>query len=299
MKSFSGTKSIVISTVSWVGGKNPFLGWAYVAAAALFVLLGLAGTVRHLVKPRYVLSPLPGRCATRFTPHRQLILARHTIDGLETCRSSAGTRASETLPHASPSAFLAQFIRPACLCSPFIICLDSISRQLALLLEPTLPLVRAGFALLLLSTDSYTMGLPRTDLAALMEGPVNPGRQVMDGQRCSRPVEATAGPSPRVDSHRDNWPVTSPRPSPFRLSFSLFSSLASVREVELGSAMTHIGLRPLGRADSTASSTSSSGSSAPPTGLEACTMAELSERLGLHCAKYVSCLKLWRSVGVV
>ena len=49
---FGGTKSIVISTVSWIGGKQPFLGWAYIAAAALLVLLGLAGTIRHLVKPR-------------------------------------------------------------------------------------------------------------------------------------------------------------------------------------------------------------------------------------------------------
>ncbi|KAH9857801.1 cell cycle control protein [Lenzites betulinus] len=52
VRSFSGTKSIVISTVSWMGGKNPFLGWAYVAAASLLVLLGILGTIRHLVKPR-------------------------------------------------------------------------------------------------------------------------------------------------------------------------------------------------------------------------------------------------------
>jgi hypothetical protein len=51
---FGGTKSVVISTVSWIGGKNPFLGWAYVGAAALFVLLGVAGTVRHVIKPRYM-----------------------------------------------------------------------------------------------------------------------------------------------------------------------------------------------------------------------------------------------------
>lgn len=51
---YKGTKSIVISTVSWIGGKNPFLGWAYVAAAAVFVLLAIAGTVRHLIKPRFV-----------------------------------------------------------------------------------------------------------------------------------------------------------------------------------------------------------------------------------------------------
>ncbi|EIW60650.1 cell cycle control protein [Trametes versicolor FP-101664 SS1] len=52
VRSFSGTKSIVISTVSWMGGKNPFLGWAYVAAASLLVLLGFLGTIRHLIKPR-------------------------------------------------------------------------------------------------------------------------------------------------------------------------------------------------------------------------------------------------------
>lgn len=54
VKPYRGTKSVVISTVSWMGGKNPFLGWAYVAAAGLFVLLAVAGTVRHLLKPRQV-----------------------------------------------------------------------------------------------------------------------------------------------------------------------------------------------------------------------------------------------------
>ncbi|KAF8652759.1 hypothetical protein AX16_004255 [Volvariella volvacea WC 439] len=49
---YKGTKSIVISTVSWIGGKNPFLGWAYVAAAGVFVLLAIIGTVRHCIKPR-------------------------------------------------------------------------------------------------------------------------------------------------------------------------------------------------------------------------------------------------------
>nr|GAT55501.1 transcription regulator [Mycena chlorophos] len=49
---YHGTKSFVISTVSWIGGKNSFLGWAYVGAASLFVLLAIAGTARHLIKPR-------------------------------------------------------------------------------------------------------------------------------------------------------------------------------------------------------------------------------------------------------
>ncbi|WVQ84999.1 hypothetical protein IAT38_007163 [Cryptococcus sp. DSM 104549] len=52
VKQFSGTKSIVISTVSWIGGKQPFLGWAYIGAAILCVVLAAAGLVRHLVKPR-------------------------------------------------------------------------------------------------------------------------------------------------------------------------------------------------------------------------------------------------------
>ncbi|KAG6820794.1 hypothetical protein H0H93_011559 [Arthromyces matolae] len=52
---YKGTKSFVISTVSWIGGKNPFLGWAYVASAAVFVLLAILGTIRHLVKPRQVI----------------------------------------------------------------------------------------------------------------------------------------------------------------------------------------------------------------------------------------------------
>ncbi|CCM03829.1 uncharacterized protein FIBRA_05978 [Fibroporia radiculosa] len=50
--SYSGTKSIVISTVSWIGGKNPFLGWAYVAAASLLIFLAIVGTIRHMIRPR-------------------------------------------------------------------------------------------------------------------------------------------------------------------------------------------------------------------------------------------------------
>jgi hypothetical protein len=53
VQGYKGTKSLVISTVSWIGGKNPFLGWAYVAASGVFVFLALAGTIRHLLKPRY------------------------------------------------------------------------------------------------------------------------------------------------------------------------------------------------------------------------------------------------------
>jgi len=49
---FGGTKSVVFSNTSWIGGKNPFLGWAYVATAALCLLIGVLLTLRHLLKPR-------------------------------------------------------------------------------------------------------------------------------------------------------------------------------------------------------------------------------------------------------
>ncbi len=50
--SFGGTKSIVISTVSFLGGKNPFLGTAYIVVGAVCVVLGLVFLVRQMVSPR-------------------------------------------------------------------------------------------------------------------------------------------------------------------------------------------------------------------------------------------------------
>ncbi|GAA5998891.1 hypothetical protein JCM5350_003661 [Sporobolomyces pararoseus] len=54
---FHGTKSIVFSTVSFIGGKNPFLGIAYIAVGGACILLGLILTVRHLIKPRKLGDP--------------------------------------------------------------------------------------------------------------------------------------------------------------------------------------------------------------------------------------------------
>jgi hypothetical protein len=51
---YGGTKSILLSTRTVIGGKNPFLGIAYVVVGGLCVLLGALFTVAHLVKPRYV-----------------------------------------------------------------------------------------------------------------------------------------------------------------------------------------------------------------------------------------------------
>ncbi|GAA6006909.1 CDC50/LEM3 family protein [Rhodotorula paludigena] len=57
VRPFGGTKSIVFSTVSFIGGKNPFLGIAYIAVGGVCVLLGLLLTLRHLIKPRKLGDP--------------------------------------------------------------------------------------------------------------------------------------------------------------------------------------------------------------------------------------------------
>ena len=52
MVEFGGTKELVISTLTVMGGRNPFLGIAYVVVGGLCVILGVVFAVAHLVKPR-------------------------------------------------------------------------------------------------------------------------------------------------------------------------------------------------------------------------------------------------------
>eukprot|EP01089_Gocevia_fonbrunei_P005215 TRINITY_DN1543_c0_g1_i4.p1 TRINITY_DN1543_c0_g1~~TRINITY_DN1543_c0_g1_i4.p1 ORF type:complete len:100 (-),score=19.92 TRINITY_DN1543_c0_g1_i4:8-307(-) len=49
---FDGEKYIVLSTVSWMGGKNPFLGYSYIVVGAICIILSIAFLLRHLIKPR-------------------------------------------------------------------------------------------------------------------------------------------------------------------------------------------------------------------------------------------------------
>jgi len=49
---YDGTKSILISTRTVMGGKNPFLGIAYLVVGGLCILLGALFTVTYIVKPR-------------------------------------------------------------------------------------------------------------------------------------------------------------------------------------------------------------------------------------------------------
>ena len=50
---YGGTKSLVLSTRTVIGGQNDFLGIAYIVVAGLCILLGAIFTARHLIKPRY------------------------------------------------------------------------------------------------------------------------------------------------------------------------------------------------------------------------------------------------------
>ena len=54
VQAYSGTKSILISTRTVMGGKNPFLGIAYIVVGGLCILLGAVFLATHLIKPRSV-----------------------------------------------------------------------------------------------------------------------------------------------------------------------------------------------------------------------------------------------------
>lgn len=49
---FSGEKYVVLSTTSWLGGRNSFLGWAYIVVGIICFVLAAAFAIKHVVSPR-------------------------------------------------------------------------------------------------------------------------------------------------------------------------------------------------------------------------------------------------------
>jgi len=50
--SFNGKKKLVLSTTSWIGGRNDFLGIAYLTVGMICLALAMGFTVVYFVKPR-------------------------------------------------------------------------------------------------------------------------------------------------------------------------------------------------------------------------------------------------------
>jgi len=50
--SFEGQKSVVLATASWIGGKNPFLGYAFIIVGSLCFILGVIFALKHRISPR-------------------------------------------------------------------------------------------------------------------------------------------------------------------------------------------------------------------------------------------------------
>lgn len=61
VESFGGTKTLVLSTTSWLGGRNGFLGWSYIAVAIVCVALAIMFEIKQKISPRR-----PGQMPTEF-----------------------------------------------------------------------------------------------------------------------------------------------------------------------------------------------------------------------------------------
>lgn len=52
VSSFGGTKAVVLSTTTWIGGRNLFLGYAYVVVGVVCVVLALCFFIKHRLTQR-------------------------------------------------------------------------------------------------------------------------------------------------------------------------------------------------------------------------------------------------------
>jgi hypothetical protein len=65
-----------------MGGRNPFLGIAYIVVGGICIVLGVIFTVTHLIRPRYVRLPLP---------HTRLYTHSRAAENSATTRTFPGT----------------------------------------------------------------------------------------------------------------------------------------------------------------------------------------------------------------
>lgn len=49
---FGGKKLLVLSTTSWIGGKNSFLGVAYLAVGGFCLFVAISFILLYVIKPR-------------------------------------------------------------------------------------------------------------------------------------------------------------------------------------------------------------------------------------------------------
>lgn len=52
VEQFQGKKFVVLSTTTWIGGKNPFLGLAYIVVGCICFLQGVIFGIKHKISPR-------------------------------------------------------------------------------------------------------------------------------------------------------------------------------------------------------------------------------------------------------
>lgn len=70
--SFGGRKKLVLSTANWLGGRNNFLGMAYIVIGSCCIVLALVFLLLHLKNPRYnskvhLIAPLQVFCCIMST----------------------------------------------------------------------------------------------------------------------------------------------------------------------------------------------------------------------------------------
>lgn len=54
--SFGGKKKLVLSTTSWIGGKNDFLGVGFLTVGGISLAIAAAFTLIYILKPRLVIN---------------------------------------------------------------------------------------------------------------------------------------------------------------------------------------------------------------------------------------------------